>query len=380
MSILEKPTEILLSRSTTHRQGMIWVEVTNGCNLNCGHCYSDSFPGSNVRDKLTHDDYLRIVDEASDLGMSTIQFIGGEPLLYKRLPELIERAQAAGFENVEIFSNLTADRPDVFGVADPAKTSFATSVYSFDAAIHDMIVQRIGSFSRTVANIRTLIERGVQVRAGFIEMELNQGQYDQTARYLREIGVCSVGFDRVRKFGRGGEATEPCMSQLCGSCAGNTLCVTYEGKVLPCIMSRSWPLGSIFSHSLREIARQDATSTVRDQIFEATATKRNMADARYRAEQCYPAGCPPYGSCDPCGPNHPTNPNCRPHNGLTPAPHDHGAVAVHEHMSEGLSVSGNRCDPLGSCDPLQSCYPNCSPNASQPCSPNQWCDPSRRTW
>ena len=65
MSILEKPTEILLSRSTTHRQGMIWVEVTNGCNLNCSHCYSDSFPGSHVRDKLTHDDYLRIVDEAS---------------------------------------------------------------------------------------------------------------------------------------------------------------------------------------------------------------------------------------------------------------------------------------------------------------------------
>ena len=367
-NIAELPTGGVLPETGGHRQGMIWVEVTNGCNLNCSHCYSDSYPGSHKRDKLTHSDYLRIVDEAAELGMSTIQFIGGEPLLYKRLPELIERAQSGGFESIEIFSNLTADRPDVFGVVDPLRTSFATSVYSGDAAIHDLVVKRAGSFSQTISNVRNLVRLGIEVRAGFIEMELNRGHYQQTVEFLREIGVTSVGFDQVREFGRGGEEKEPCMSQLCGACAGSTLCVTYEGQVLPCIMSRSWPVGNIFTESLRTIMGQDATAQVRAQIADAGRAKVGMADWCPPNDQCFPSGCPPYQGCDPCGPNCPPNRNCRPHNGYRQS-----AIGV-----TGDGISADSCDPFKPVCPPARCMPGrplppCNPTGycSPPCAPNQ---------
>jgi MoaA/NifB/PqqE/SkfB family radical SAM enzyme len=363
-----------------HRSGMFWLEVTNGCNLNCSHCYSDSFPGSQSRDKLSHSDYLRIVDEAADLGMSTIQFIGGEPLLYKRLPELIQRAQARDFEFIEIFSNLTADRPDVFSAADPVRTSFATSVYSDDPAVHDLVVKRAGSFSQTIGNVRKLVLRGIDIRAGFIEMELNRGHYQRTVEFLRKIGVAAVGFDEVREFGRGGEQTEPCMSQLCGACAGNTLCVTYEGEALPCIMSRSWPVGNIFKDSLRAIMDHGGTAQVRSQIAEAGKAKAAVADWCPPSDQCFPSGCPPYQGCDPCGPNCPPNRNCRPHQGYGQATTDFTGNEIRTDSCDPFKpvCPPARCAPgrpLPPCNPTGYCSPPCAPNQT-PCHPTDGrCNP-----
>jgi MoaA/NifB/PqqE/SkfB family radical SAM enzyme len=295
MNVLESQ-RIASTVIKNHKPGTIWLELTNGCNLHCGHCYSDSFPGSQSRDKLSHQDYLRLIDEAANLGISTVQFIGGEPLLYKRLPELVEQAQSAGFRQIEIFSNLVASRFDVFDVVNPAKVSFATSVYSFEPSVHDAIVNELGSFLKTVKNITRLVERGVRVRTSFIEMDQNRGQYEQTTDFLRALGVAAVTHDEVREFGRGGSGHEPSMSSLCGNCAGNTLCVTSEGKALPCIMSRAWPLGDVSTHSLQELMNLEATINIRAQI--ARCTPQTTRDP------CGPNGtCGPTGYQTPCGPN-----------------------------------------------------------------------------
>jgi 2-iminoacetate synthase ThiH len=59
------------------------VELTSTCNLACVHCYAES--GLQVRDHnpLTTAEYLAVLDAASAAGCTAVQFIGGEPTLYR---------------------------------------------------------------------------------------------------------------------------------------------------------------------------------------------------------------------------------------------------------------------------------------------------------
>ena len=64
-----------------HGEGLqfLWLELTNRCNLRCGHCYTDSHPGSGHRDRLTTEDLESVLRQAYALGCRSVQFIGGEP-------------------------------------------------------------------------------------------------------------------------------------------------------------------------------------------------------------------------------------------------------------------------------------------------------------
>lgn len=348
------------------RGGFLWLELTNGCNLQCGHCYSDSSPGSGRRDQLQHEDYVRVITEGASVGISSVQFIGGEPMLYKKLPNLLEYAQLMGL-SVEIFSNLTVDRPEVWNAVNPRTTSVATSVYSDAAGVHDRVTRKLGSFRRTVGVVTSLVGRGIRVRAEFIETAQNVGHYEQTASFLAGLGVTSVGYDRVRSFGRGAIDADPSMQELCGRCAGNTLCVTYDGTIAPCIMSRTWPLGNVMTDSVAEIARAVRTTEIRQQIAAATISGANAGTSSTCGPTTGPSPCGP----DRGGPCAPTSP-CAPRR---PA-FSHAGPCV---PSAGSSPPGpGPCGPErgAPCAPTNACAPR-RPALSQagPCSPSAGSSP-----
>ena len=74
-----------------HGEGLqfLWLELTNRCNLRCVHCYTDSHPGSGHRDRLTTEDLESVLRQAYALGCRSVQFIGGEPQLYRDFRRLL---------------------------------------------------------------------------------------------------------------------------------------------------------------------------------------------------------------------------------------------------------------------------------------------------
>lgn len=280
----------------SHQDGLIWIELTNGCNLTCSHCYSDSGPGTHSRDRLTHEHYTKVIADASKLGFSRIQFIGGEPLLNRLLPEYIAQAANLGFQEIELFSNLTF-MPDATREAIVKhRVSVSTSIYSADEVVHDKIVGKDGSLACTVRNAAMLTESSVNVRAAFVELEANAGHYAGVEELLKSSGIEWITHDHVREFGRSNRHGGS-MSQLCGACAGNTACVTAEGLVSPCIMSRAWPLGSVLKASLATILASQRTTQTR------LAIRRSATESNAQLANCGPQGiCGPTGYKDPCGP------------------------------------------------------------------------------
>ena len=250
----------------------LWLELTNRCNLQCIHCYTESGPHTGGGDILTPENYEDLMSEAHGLGCKKIQFIGGEPQLNPQFKRLLRFSTEVGFDFIEVFSNLTKLDEETLEISVENGVHFATSVYSDDPAAHDRITTVPGSHRRTIGNLRRLVDRGVPARAAIISMDNDGEATERTGQFLRGLGA-SVGGNRsteVREFGRGQEVVgkSESMDRLCGHCWNGNLAVAPNGNAMPCVMARQWPVGNVLENSLGDILNGDALRATRRQIYE----------------------------------------------------------------------------------------------------------------
>ena len=77
----------------------IKIELTNKCARNCKHCSSNATNNIDNLKELDFDSVYKIITEAKIMGVETIVFTGGEPLMYDRLPELVELTSKLGMKS-----------------------------------------------------------------------------------------------------------------------------------------------------------------------------------------------------------------------------------------------------------------------------------------
>lgn len=228
----------------------LWLELTGKCQLECTHCYADSGP-SGTHGTMTVTDWQRVVAEGAAMGVRTVQFIGGEPTLHDGLPELITYALDRALA-VEVFSNLVHVTPRLWAAFAQPGVTLATSYYSDDPDQHAAITGR-PTYARTRANIAEARRRGIPLRAGVID--LGPGQRVTQARdELVQLGVPSIGRDRLRGIGRGVRGGV-LVSELCGHCGDGVAAVGPDGSVRPCVFARWVSVGNVRDHRLRTIGQ-----------------------------------------------------------------------------------------------------------------------------
>ena len=77
----------------------IKIELTNKCARNCKHCSSNATNNIDNLKELDFDSVYKIITEAKIMGVETIVFTGGEPLMYDRLSELVELTSKLGMKS-----------------------------------------------------------------------------------------------------------------------------------------------------------------------------------------------------------------------------------------------------------------------------------------
>ena len=77
----------------------IKIELTNKCSRNCMHCSSNATNNINNLKELNFEDVCKIIEEAKQIGVQTIVFTGGEPLMYDDLPELVKLTSKLGMKS-----------------------------------------------------------------------------------------------------------------------------------------------------------------------------------------------------------------------------------------------------------------------------------------
>lgn len=221
--------------------------------------------------------------------------------MHPSLPGLIDHALNCGLA-VEVFSHLAHVTPELWEVFARSGVSLATSYYSDDSAQHEAITKRRGSYADTKNNIAKAMELGISVRAGVID--LGGGQRAEQARAeLVELGVPSIGYDRLRQVGQGVREEQASVEQLCGRCGDGVAAVSPDGAVWPCVFSRWLPIGNVLEAELATILASDEADRVRSELAEAFAARPRPV-AKCVPDPCYP-------DCNPaCQPN--CSPRCSP--------------------------------------------------------------------
>jgi hopanoid biosynthesis associated radical SAM protein HpnH len=167
---------------------VLMLEPLFRCNLACNGCGKIDYPAPILNQRLSVAECLDAVDEC---GAPVVAIAGGEPLLHKEMPEIVEKILAKG-KFIYLCTNalLLEKKLDQY---QPHK-NFAWDVHlDGDQDMHDQSVSQTGVHVRAVAAIKAAKARGFRV---CINTTLFDGaKADRVASFLDDVNA--IGVDGV---------------------------------------------------------------------------------------------------------------------------------------------------------------------------------------
>ena len=214
----------LLQFSKDKRPVVVW-NATRRCNLQCIHCYSSS---QNVRysDELNTDEGKRLISDLASFGSPVLLFSGGEPLLRKDLPELVQFAVDKGMRAV-ISTNgtlITKDKARVF-----SKIGLSYVGVSIDGMkkTHDLFRGVKGAYDAALRGIRNCQDAGIKVGVRFTITGKNYSEIPAIFDFIEKENIPRACFYHLVYSGRGSALIEEDLSH------------TETRKVVDVIMDRT---------------------------------------------------------------------------------------------------------------------------------------------
>ncbi|MGQ9662583.1 MAG: radical SAM/SPASM domain-containing protein [Kiritimatiellia bacterium] len=149
----------------------LWVESASACNLRCPMCLNKDMPLTE-KNVMPYELFVKIVDEARGFVNDMYLHHRGEPLLNRRLPEMIAYAEKAGIKT-RFHTNgalLDEQRSRALLAAGPHLVSF--SVDGFEKKAYEEI-RRGAVFEETVENILRFVQirRSAGLRRPYVVVE-----------------------------------------------------------------------------------------------------------------------------------------------------------------------------------------------------------------
>lgn len=143
-----------------HRPPFLIASITSSCNLHCAGCYSrcnhatvDAEPVK----QLTSEEWLKIFDEADDLGVSFILLAGGEPMIRR---DIIEAAAEKTNIMFPIFTNGTYMDERYFDLLDKSRNLIPIMSIEGEKEITDAR-RGVGIYEKLISNMDELHKRGL---------------------------------------------------------------------------------------------------------------------------------------------------------------------------------------------------------------------------
>jgi cyclic pyranopterin phosphate synthase len=137
------------------------VSVTDRCNFRCVYCMpEEGNPATPKLEQLETPEFIRILGAAGRLGMHKIRFTGGEPLLRRDLPALIDAAKRSGIEEVSLTTNghLLAEQVDLLVAAGLRRVNISLDTLRPDRF---QAIARRGDLGSVLKGIDAAMTRGL---------------------------------------------------------------------------------------------------------------------------------------------------------------------------------------------------------------------------
>ena len=201
LKFLEHRTQIeALKRHEIVAPVHVRIKPINRCNHSCWYCAYRARAlhlgeDMDLEDRIPEDKMFEIVDDLIDMGVKAVTFSGGgEPLIYKRLPEVVERLGAGGIRVASLTngSNLKGAMADAFARWGTwirvSLDAWDGRSYAASRGVPD------DAYRKLLENMRAFRARGSACVLGvsFIVSRDNHDHIFEVCKTLKDIGVNHV--------------------------------------------------------------------------------------------------------------------------------------------------------------------------------------------
>jgi len=215
------------------------ISVTDRCNFRCIYCMpAEGVPLKKHEDILSFDEIAEVVRFGAKQGITKIRITGGEPLVRKDLPKLIQMiSEIEGIEDIGMTTN---------GVLLPkyAKELKVAGLKRINISIDTLNpekfkeITRLGDLEDVLEGIEAALEADLQpIKINFVRIPGENVEDEKSViafcekknlklRFIRQMNLKTGKFYPV-KGGSGG---------ICSIC--NRLRLTADGHLVPCLHSK----------------------------------------------------------------------------------------------------------------------------------------------
>jgi cyclic pyranopterin phosphate synthase len=224
------------------------ISLLDRCNFRCPYCMPESEFNSDYRflsraRRLTHDEILRVARIATSLGVSKLRVTGGEPLLDKNLPSLVEGLAALpGVEDLAMTTNGMLLAPVAQRLADAGLMRVTISLDSLDREVFARMSGGRGDIDIVLKGIVAAEE------AGLSPIKFNV----VVQRGINEHTV----LDLLEKFRGSGHIVRLIEFMDVGNRNGWRMDQVVPSRDLLRMISARWPLRAANSNYAGEVARR----------------------------------------------------------------------------------------------------------------------------
>lgn len=170
------------------RLSVLYLYVTNRCNLSCAHCWIDS--GCQKNEFIEVEQLKNVLDTMLKLGLRQVNITGGEPLLHEKLLEIVKMFYE---NNVVMYLNtngtlLTKEKSCELG---KFKNYLYCSV-SVDGALeetHDAIRGCKGAYNKAVTGIKELLNNQIPCEVIYTIQKRNLHELEEVIMLANQIGI-----------------------------------------------------------------------------------------------------------------------------------------------------------------------------------------------
>ena len=293
------------------------IEFNSVCNFRCLYCYASE--NGRRLNELNTEQFRDVITQAKELGARKIIVLGGEPMLYPYVLEMLQFIRDLDMD-VELFTNGTGITPEMARTLYDLAVRVVLKMNTFDEKLQDTLSGREGAYHQIQQAFNNLKQAGYpsadrfmgvstvicqqnieelpklwewlrdQNIAPYFEMITPQGgarentrALDITTQQAEEFFHKIAELDRT-KYGHHWEPRPPLVGGIClrhqFSCA-----VSSEGNVQPCV-GVTIPIGNLRENKLKDILKD--SEVVSDLKSYKNMIKGPCGDCGHMSE-CY--GC-----------------------------------------------------------------------------------------
>ncbi|MFQ6096492.1 MAG: radical SAM/SPASM domain-containing protein [Armatimonadota bacterium] len=175
------------------------LAITHRCQCRCEHCSASDYMRCGVPE-VTPEEMFSVLDQAQELGVVNIVFVGGEPLLHPRIYDYIKHVDYREARPMMFTNGWKLTDEVVEKLKDAGLYSLNVSIDSVDPNEHDRLRGLKGLWKRAMDGARRCLDAGllVGVSTYATPQTLRDGRVEDLVLLVKEMGLHEITiFDTV---------------------------------------------------------------------------------------------------------------------------------------------------------------------------------------